>query len=151
MNDNYRKTLLLQLIPMIAGILVVPGGVIGGFALFNKFRWTVITAAFLGAIIAFLYQLLLIISIGKVFDSAAKERGSGEMSEEEIAEFKEKYKKRVSNAAKVSYILRLPLLGVSALCVFLIPSVFNAIAFVIALITEHLLIMVSGLLLKGRT
>ncbi|MBO4261241.1 MAG: hypothetical protein J5921_01325 [Clostridia bacterium] len=150
MNENDRKTLKLQLILMVAGILVIPGAVIGVYTLIGRFHWNVITAAFLGAIVAFLYQLLLIISIGRVFDSAAKERGTGEMTEEEIAAFKEKYKKRVNNSAKISYLMRLPLLGAAALCVFLIPAVFNAIAFVAALIAEHILVLLSGVIIKGR-
>ena len=97
-----------------------------------------------------LFASLSIIIIGRVFDSAAKERGTGEMTEEEIAAFKEKYKKRVNNSAKISYLMRLPLLGAAALCVFLIPAVFNAIAFVAALIAEHILVLLSGVIIKGR-
>ena len=51
MNENDRKTLKLQLILMVAGILVIPGAVIGVYALIGRFHWNVITAAFLGAIV----------------------------------------------------------------------------------------------------
>lgn len=148
MNDKNQNGLLIQILPISVGCVLIPCAIVGIFAIIGKFNWTVITGAALGAVAAFLNQLLLIISVGMVFDKAAKERGSEEMTEEQVAAFTDKYKKRLNASIKLSYLIRLPLLGAAVLCAVLIPSVFHTIAFIAALVAEQLIIILSGLISK---
>lgn len=148
MSEKNRKTFLIQTLPVIIGLVIVPAAVIGVFAMLNRFHWNVVTGSILGASIAFVNQLLLVVSVGKVFDKATKERGNEEMTEEQIAEFTARQKKKLNLAMKASYVARFTLLIAAVLCAVLLKNVFNIIAFVVSIVAEQLLITFSGVLSK---
>lgn len=144
MSDNDKLSSFI----LVIGSVIIAGAVIGVFALIGQFHWTVITAAFAGAFVTVVNQLTLVIFVNRAFDKAVKARGTGELSEEQIKEFTDGSMKKMNNAVKLSYAIRLPILGIAVLCVFIFKTVFNPIAFVAALVATHLLIMFSGLIQK---
>lgn len=151
MTETNRQGLMREILPLVIGSLVVAGAIVGVFALIGKFHWTVITGSLLGAAAALANQLFLIISTNRIFDTAVKERGSEEMTEEQIAEFTEKHRKKMANAVRISMIVRLPVLALVLLAAFLMPFAFSGIATGIAIIAVHLLIMFLGAFINRKT
>ena len=150
MNENSTSKLIKDSLPLIFGGLAIAGLIVAVFAIIGKFHWTVITGAALGAAAGIMNQLLLVILIGRAFDRARSERGEGELTEEQIAEFTKKQKQSLNNSVKISYFIRLPMLAGVVLAAFLLPGVFNAIAFTVAIVGTQLLIMFSGLFAKKK-
>ena len=150
MTETSKNSLLSQILPLALGTLVVAGGIIGVYAVINRFSLAVVWGAILGAAAAFANQLFLIISVNRAFDQAVKDRGSEDMTEEQIAAFTAEKKRRMTNTVRLSMILRLPFLALIMLLAFLLPSVFDLLATGIAIIAMQLVITALGVI-SGRT
>ncbi len=144
MTETAKKSLLGQILPLVIGALVIPGAIVGVYAIIGRFHWNVITGSLLGALAALANQLILIISVSRAFDKAVKARGEEEMTEEQIAEFTAKANRDMNNSIKLSYAVRLPLLALIILGAALLKPAFDLLALAIAVVAMQFLIMALG-------
>ena len=110
----------------------------------NIFSYTVITGAIFGSLVIILNYFFLSLSINRAVNDFLKERGTGEMSEEEIADFTAKHQMRIQNAAKKSYFLRTVSM-VLALVLAFITGWFGVVATLIPLVMLRPLIYLNEL------
>ena len=150
MAENSKKPAVPELVFLALGELAVCVIIVVVYLIIGKFHWNVITGALLGAFVGLFNQALLTIVVGKAFDRAAAERGTRELTEEEIEAFKKKHEQRVKAAITVSFIVRMALLVGILILAFLLPAVFNPLATVIALVAVQLLILLFGYLKKKK-
>lgn len=139
-----------MLLYLAAGEVIVVAVTALVYLLMGKFRWNVPAGGAVGAAVGIFNQFLLMFTAGRAFDKAASERGTGEMTEEEIRAFSKKNENSMKLSVTVSFILRIILLAGLLALVFLLPGVFAAVPAVIALVTVQLLIIVFGLFAKKK-
>ena len=148
MAENSKKQAVPELVWLALGELAVCGIIVAVYLIIGKFSWKVVTGALLGAAVGLVNQALLTVMAGKAFDKAAKERGTDEMTEEEIQAFKSRHERNVKSMITLSFIIRMVLLVGTLLLIFLLPAVFEPIPAVIALAAVSVLIILVGLLKK---
>lgn len=148
--ENKRKSPYLLLLYLAAGEVAIVAITALVYLIIGKFHWNVLTGGAAGAAVGLLNQFLLMFTAGRAFDKARDDRGSGEMSEEEIKEFTKKKENSVRLSVTFSFILRLILLGGLLALAFLLPNAFAVIPAVIALVAVQLLIVFIGLFGKKQ-
>lgn len=92
-----------------------------------EFSFRVITGALLGALVILLNFLFLSFSVNRAVDLFLSNRGDGEMSDEEAAEYASKNTAGVEHAMTKSFIVRCVSIGVALILAFLIDW-FNPLA-----------------------
>ena len=150
MAENNKKPAVPELVWLAVAELAVCAVIVAVYYFIGKFLWNVITGALLGAAVGLFNQFLLTVMAGRAFDKAAAERGTGELTEEEIEAFKKKHEQSVKTAITLSFIIRMVLLVGILLLAFLLPAAFNPVATVIALVSVQILIVIFGLLKKKK-
>lgn len=134
-NNNKKNTSspLLDLVPLITGEAVVVAIVCIGFIAvhflgFYSLRLSSILGALLGAAVILVNHAVLIFSIDKQINKFIDNRPSGEMTEEEISAYAKKQSMSISNAMKISFVIRTVSMLATLVVAFLIPNMFNPIA-----------------------
>ncbi len=117
---------------LVALLVVAVYAVIGAFGP-DVFSYKVVTGALLGSAVTFVNFVILAVSVERAFDNALAERGSGEMSEEETADFVKKNTAKVQLAVARSTALRMALM-VAALVAAFLTRKFDVIATVIPIL-----------------
>jgi hypothetical protein len=169
MNQEQRVP-VRELIFLALGEAITAGLIITAFLVLKKFDYTVVTGAVLGSLVIVLNFVFLCTSVNRAFDktladvdveklrAAAKAvdnaRESGdENAEEENSEALDKITepngKRLSNAIRVSYLLRTVTM-LAALVVALVTKQFNVIATAIPLFMQRPLLTLAELTKKKK-
>ena len=86
------------------------------------------------------------LSTNRAIDKVMAERGEGEMSDEEAAEFAAKNQVRIQAAVKTSYIIRTLSIVATLVLAFLLDGVFDVIATLVPLLMFRPIITVSQLI-----
>ena len=131
---------------MIIGELITALLVCGAFLILKKFDTSVLFGAILGSAVTLANFLMLIISTNRAIDRAIAERGEGEMSEEEVAEFTARHQANLQAAARISYLVRTVCIAATLVVAFLLNGVFNVIATLVPLLMFRPIIVISQLL-----
>ena len=152
MNKQSCKAYLKGVLPLFTGELIVALLTVGVFLLIDGiwperefFDYTVPTGAFLGFFVIIVNFLILSISVNRAVNSFIKERGEGEMTDEDAEAFAETHKSRVQLAVARSYIIRTVIMIGTLVGAFLLEW-FNPIATVIPLLTYKPVIYVTELI-----
>lgn len=108
-----KELLTLGIGELIAvGLTIIAFWLVDVSGLFDfEFSFRVITGALLGALVIFLNFLFLSFSVNRAVDLFLTNRGEGEMSEEEAAEFASKNTSGVEHAMTKSFIVRCASIG----------------------------------------
>lgn len=124
-----KELLTLGIGELIAvGLTIIAFWLVDVAGLFDfEFSFRVITGALLGALVIFLNFLFLSFSVNRAVDLFLTNRGEGEMSEEEAAEFASKNTSGVEHAMTKSFIVRCASIGATLILAFLIDW-FNPLA-----------------------
>ena len=135
-----RGSVWRDIFPLVIGEAIVSLLVIGVYLIVQAclpeqviFSYKVITGAALGSLVIIVNYAALSILVGRVVNRVLDMRGSGEMTEEEAAEFANKNAMKIQNTVTKSYIIR-TLSMVAALVAALFIPVFEVIATVVPLL-----------------
>ncbi len=135
-----RGSVWRDIFPLVVGEAIVSLLVIGVYLIVQAclpeqviFSYKVITGAALGSLVIIVNYAALSILVGRVVNRVLDMRGSGEMTEEEAAEFANKNAMKIQNTVTKSYIIR-TLSMVAALVAALFIPVFEVIATVVPLL-----------------
>ena len=145
------KLPLYETASMIIGELVTSLVICGVFLIIKKFDLSVALGALLGSFVTVVNFLFLILSTNRAIDKAMAERGEGEMSEEEAAEFAAKHQVGIQAAVKLSYVIRTLSIAATLILAFLLDGVFNVIATVVPLLMLRPILTVSQMLKKNKS
>lgn len=140
---NERPPVLKETAKLAVGELAVSALTVGVYLLIGKFTPGVIVGVLAGSLVILFNFFLLAYSVNRVFDDMMEKRGSGEMSEEEIAKFTESYKTQVALKTQASFLLRTLLLIAVPVACFLLPFA-DGVASLVPLLAEHPLLMLIG-------
>lgn len=140
---NERTPVLKETAKLAVGELAVSALTVGVYLLIGKFTPGVIVGVLAGSLVILFNFFLLAYSVNRVFDDMMEKRGSGEMSEEEIAKFTESYKTQAALKTQASFLLRTLLLIAVPVACFLLPFA-DGIASLVPLLAEHPLLMLIG-------
>lgn len=144
---NKQKLPTRELAAVAIGEVLVSLIVSAVYILLHKFTYKVALGATLGSTITFLNFLVLSVMTGRVIDRFVEERGEGELSDEEAAEFTLKFQASVQKQMKLSFIIRTAVLAVTLILAFLIDA-FEILPTVIPLLALRPILMVAGMLKK---
>lgn len=124
-----KELLTLGIGELIAvGLTVIAFWLVDVSGLFDfEFSFRVVTGALLGALVIFLNFLFLSFSVNRAVDLFLTNRGEGEMSEDEAAEYASKNSSGVEHAMTKSFIVRCASIGAALILAFLIDW-FNPLA-----------------------
>ena len=148
MNDE--RIPRLELLTVIVGELIVSLIICGVYLIIDKFSLAVPLGAALGSAVTVFNFLFLIISTNRTIDQIMAERGEGEMSEEEAAEFAAKHANSLRASAKISYIVRMATLVGTLVLALLLKKVFSVIPTLIPLIMLRPLLTAAQLIKAKR-
>lgn len=143
-----QKFPIFEAVSVILGELIVSAVISAVFLVLKKFDISVLLGSLLGSFVTVLNFFILIITTNRAIDKALAERGEGEMTDEEAAEFSAKQSGSLQAAIKISYIARSFLLLAALVVAFLLDGVFNVIATVIPLLMYRPLITIPHLFKK---
>lgn len=142
---NGKMPVVKETAKLALGELAVSALTVGVYLLIGKFTPGVVVGTLAGTLVILLNFFLLAYSVNRVFDDMMEKRGSGEMSEEEIAKFTETYKAQAAMKTQASFLLRTLLLIAVPVACFLLPFA-DGIASLVPLLAERPLLSVIGLL-----
>ena len=138
-----------NIITITIGELIVSSCTVAVFALLGSFSYKVITGVLLGSLVAILNFVFLSVSINRAVDKFMELRGEREMDEDEADAFAAKHNAEISNASRLSYIIRtFTMLG--ALVAAFISEQFDAVATVIPLLAFQPILIVAETLRRKR-
>ena len=141
---------IAEILLLIFGELAVSLIVVGVYLILQKFSYAVVTGCLLGSAVAILNFVSLSVSVNRAVDKVMAERGKGEMTEEEAAEFAAKNQAAVQRAVQGSYLLRQILMLGVLVGAFLLGDWVDVIATVIPLLMFRPLLSVCGLVIKNK-
>ena len=144
---NKSKFPLLECSLVLAGEVIVSLLVCLVYLAIGQFTYKVATGAVLGTTVMFLNFLFLAISTNRVFDKAEEERGSKEMTEEEIEAFVAEHKRRYENMARISFLARNFTMVAALIVAFLIEE-FDVIATLIPLLAFRPILTIQAMLIE---
>ena len=145
-----QKLPVREILVLVLGELLVSLITVGVYVALNKFSYAVPAGCLLGSAVSVFNFIFLSVSVNRAIDRVMEARGDREMSEEEAAAFAAENQAAVQRAAQGSYLLRqLLMLGV-LVGAFLLDGWFDVIATLVPLLAFRPLLMVSGLLSKGK-
>ena len=137
-----------EIMVLILGELVVSLIVAGVYLILKKFSYAVVTGCLLGSAVAVFNFIFLAVSVNRAIDKVMAERGNGEMTDEEAAEFAQKNQAAVQRAAQGSYLLRQILMLAVLVGAFLLGDFVDVIATLVPLLMFRPLLTVCGLVKK---
>jgi uncharacterized membrane protein len=143
-----QKFPMFETVSIIIGELIVSAIISAVFLILKKFDISVLLGSLLGSLVTVINFFILVITANRAIDRALSERGEGEMTDEEAAEFAAKQSGSLQAAIKISYIVRTFLLLAALVVAFLLDGVFNVIATVIPLLMYRPLITIPHLFKK---
>ena len=148
-----QKFPVRELIFLIAGEVIVSLLIVGIYLLLDLFiesivfSYKVILGVSLGSLITVLNFTVLSIMTGNVIDKIMAERGDGEKTDEEAAEFAETHKGKIQATMQLSFIIR-TLVMLGTLVLAFITGVFDVIATLIPLLMLKPMLTISELTKK---
>ena len=138
-----------DIITLALGELIVSACVVAVFATLGFFSYKVLTGVLLGSLVAVLNFIFLTVSINRAIDKFMALRGDREMDEEEADAFASKHGGEITNASKLSYIVRtFTMLG--ALVLAFISEQFDVIATVIPLLAFQPILILAETIRRKR-
>lgn len=140
------KLPLFETLAMIIGELITSVIICGVFLIIRKFGLSVLLGALLGSLVTVANFIFLMISSNRAIDRVMAERGEGELSDDEAAQFSAKHQASIQAAVKLSYIIRTLCIAATLVLAFLLDGVFNVIATVIPLLMFRPILIVSQLI-----
>jgi len=140
------KLPLYETLAMIIGEVITSLIVCAVFLIIKKFDLSVLSGVILGSLVTVANFIFLIVFTNRAIDKAMAERGDGEMSDEEVAEFTAKHQANIQAAVKLSYVIRTLCIAASLVVAFLLDGVFNVIATVVPLLMFRPILTVSQLI-----
>lgn len=143
-----QKFPIFETVSIIIGELIVSAIISAVFLILKKFDISVLLGSLLGSLVTIINFFILVITANRAIDRALSERGEGEMTDEEAAEFAAKQSGSLQATIKISYIARSFLLLAALVVAFLLDGVFNVIATVIPLLMYRPLITIPHLFKK---
>lgn len=146
MKEN--KFPIYETMAIAVGEIICSAIVCGVFLILKKFALSVLLGAVLGSVVTVLNFVFLVISTNRAIDNALAERGEGEMTDEEAAEFAAKHQGKIQAAARISYIARTASVALCLVLAFLLDGVFNVISTAIPLLLFRPILTVSQLIKK---
>ncbi len=147
MNENKMPT--SQILFMIAGEVVVSVITALVFLGLDKFSYKVVTGLALGSAVMLLSFIFLCISVNRAVDNIMAQRGSGEMDEEQVAEFAAKHHAELNKAVQLSHTGRMLAMIVVLVAAFLLDW-FDVIATLVPLVAFQPILMLSGLIFNKK-
>ena len=134
MGTKSKLSVYIDSLWLALGEVLVALAVVGGFAIFDKFSYKVVTGAVIGGVVTVLNFLILSISVNRAIDKFIHGRGTDEeMSDEDAQAYVQKCGMSVQVAMVRSYVLRL-ILMISVLALAMISGWFSPLATVIPLL-----------------
>ncbi len=137
-------------ITLLVGELIASALVCAVYLIIQKFTFRVPLGGALGTLVVLVNFVVMSILGNKVIDEFLRERGDGEMSEEQTNELVAKYQNKIQNQMKLSYIVRTLAMLVTLILAFLLKNVFDVIATLVPLLMFRPLITVSELIGRKR-
>ena len=137
-----------EIMVLVLGELVVSLLVAGVYLILKKFSYAVVTGCLLGSAVAIFNFIFLSVSVNRAIDKAMAERGEGEMTDEEAAEFAKISGAAVQRAAQGSYFVRQILMLAVLAGAFLLGDLVDVIATLVPLLMFRPLLFVCGLIKK---
>ena len=150
MTMNEERIPRFELAVMIIGEILVSLIICGVYFVIDKFSLSVPLGALLGSAVTVFNFLFLIISTNRTIDKIMAERGDGEMSEEEAAEFAAKHAGALKVSAKISYVVRMATLVGTLVLALLIKNVFSVIPTLIPLLMLRPLLTAAQIIKAKR-
>ena len=146
-----NKLPLYETLAMIIGEVITSLIVCAVFLIIKKFGLPVLSGVLLGSLVTVANFLFLMISTNRAIDNAMAERGEGDLSEEQVAEFTEKHQANIQTAVKLSYVIRTLCIAGTLVAAFLLDGVFNVIATLIPLLMFRPILIVSQLIKSKKS
>ena len=140
------KLPLYETLAMIIGEIITSLILCAVFLIIKKFDLSVLLGVLLGSLVTVANFIFLMVFTNRAIDKAMAERGEGEMSDDEVAEFTAKHQANIQAAVKLSYVIRTLCIAASLVVAFLLDGVFNVIATVIPLLMFRPILTVSQLI-----
>lgn len=140
------KLPLYETLAMIIGEVITSLIVCAVFLIIQKFDLSVLSGVLLGSLVTVANFIFLMVFTNRAIDKAMAERGDGEMSDEEVAEFTAKHQANIQAAVKFSYVVRTLCVAAALVVAFLLDGVFNVIATVVPLLMFRPILTVSQLI-----
>ena len=140
------KLPLYETLAMIIGEIITSIIVCAVFLIIKKFDLSVLLGVLLGSLVTVANFIFLMVFTNRAIDKAMAERGEGEMSDDEVAEFTAKHQANIQAAVKLSYVIRTLCIAASLVVAFLLDGVFNVIATVVPLLMFRPILTVSQLI-----
>lgn len=147
---NEQRVPKFELLVMIIGEIITALVICGVYLIADSFSLSVPLGAALGGAVTVFNFLFLIISTNRTIDKIMAERGEGEMSEEEAAQFAAKHAGALRASAKISYIVRMVTLIACLVLALLIKGLFSLIPTLIPLFMMRPLLTVAQLIKAKR-
>ena len=142
MNNKSKLSLYIDTVWLAIGEAIVAALISVVFLLIGKFNYSVVTGAILGGAVTVLNFLILSVGVNRAINNFVKERGEGEMDEEEADKYAKEHGMAVQNAMMKSYMLRM-LLMIGALVLAGVSGWFDIIATVIPLLMYRPILYVT--------
>ena len=133
MGTKSKLSVYIDSLWLALGEVLVALAVVGGFAIFDKFSYKVVTGAVIGGVVTVLNFLILSISVNRAIDKFINGRGTEEMSDEDAQAYVQKCGMSVQVAMVRSYVLRI-IFMIGVLAVAMISGWFSPLATVIPLL-----------------
>ena len=140
------KLPLYETLAMIIGEIITSLIVCAVFLIIKKFDLSVLSGVLLGSLVTVANFIFLMVFTNRAIDKAMAERGEGEMSDDEVAEFTAKHQANIQAAVKLSYVIRTLCIAASLVVAFLLDGVFNVIATIVPLLMFRPILTVSQLI-----
>ena len=144
------KLPLYETVSIVVGELISSIIVCAVYLLIKKFDLSVALGAILGSCVTVANFFFLMISTNRAIDKAMAERGEGEITDEEAAEFAAKHQAGIQAAVKLSYVIRTLSIALALVLAFLLDGVFNVIATLVPLLMLRPILTVSQLIKKKQ-
>lgn len=147
---NEQRVPRFELITVIIGEIITSLIICGVYLIIDKFSLSVPLGALLGSAVTVFNFIFLIASTNRTIDKIMAERGEGEMSEEDAAEFAAKHAGALKASAKISYMVRMATLVGTLVLALLIKNVFSVIPTLMPLLMLRPLLTVAQLIKAKR-
>ena len=136
-------------LPLLCGEVLVSLLVVAVYIVIGSFDYKVVTGAVLGTLVVVLNYLFLSLSVNRAVKSFLDERGSRDMSEEEIEAFSREHTVKIQNTVKVSYLIRTVSMLIALVGAFLLEW-FLVIPTLIPLVMLRPIIYLEELILNKK-
>ncbi len=150
------KLPLFEVAAMAVGEVIISAVIVAVFMIVNLIKgdpllhYSVVTGAVLGSAVTVLNFILLSILTTRAVNRALEDRGDGEMTDEEAAEFAKNHKARIQLAITASYIIRIITMVAALIIAFIFRDHFNVIATIIPIFMLRPILTVIQLILNRK-